>query len=206
MRNEQLTGDITMSKERSYGLSAEEVTAMKAEYKESKCLPNPYRQKGAYRFTIGALVALGTDKFHPLSMVYSAFKEAAGDEWYSAWANKEARTGKGKDAPGKFLLNLHVLQRTKDYAKRLFDLKRVLGSQGVVIDLSRAEDGTLLVRLNLDSASPEKPGRRLTETAPPKVAKTQKPKKRSKGSQNAHKSRRKTMGQKAKPKARKPQK
>jgi hypothetical protein len=154
------------------------------EIHESDCIRAGTRRSRSaeYGYAIGAIFKLGANKFHPLPKVQQTFKEVAGAEWYDAWANKEKRTADGLDADAKFLLNLKVLQRTKDYGRKLLDAgRKILKSKGAVIDLQRDSDGELIVRLNLDSATPMKAGRK----AEPKVEKPakadQKPKPRSKG-------------------------
>lgn len=150
--------------ERSYGLSSDEVKQLTEEFKAKKKLPNPHRT-GAYKFTVDALVALGANKRHPLAKVHEAFRKAAGDDWYKAWAKKEPRNeATAKDADGRFLQNLRVLQRTGDYGRRLFDVgRRVMKTKGAVIDLTRDNKGNLFVTLNTNSATPQKPGK--SETA-----------------------------------------
>jgi hypothetical protein len=155
--------------ERSYGLSAQEIKELAEEFKASKKFPNPHRT-GSYKFTLDALRVLGVNKAHPIAKVHAAFKKAAGDDWYEAWASKKSRNKEtGKDADERFLQNLQVLQRTKDYGRRLLEVgRRVLKSKGAVIDLSRDDKGKLLVTLNTNSATPQKAGRALEAKANPK--------------------------------------
>ena len=109
-------------KNRSFGLSDKEIEALAAEYAETKRLPNPHRS-GAYAHTVTALVTLGVNEFHPLAKVQEAFKRAAGDEWYAAWANKETRSeAGGKDADARFVQNLGVLQCIGDYGLKLLQV------------------------------------------------------------------------------------
>src|SRR5688500_3329862 len=138
---------------RSFDLSNGDIKALAEQSAHDKAFPNPYRS-GAYRFTVDALVALGVNKPRPLAAVHEAFRKAAGDEWYADWARKENRNDKtGKDADGRFLQNLRVLQRTKDYGLKLLQVgRRILKSKGCVIDLTRDSKGGLLVTLNTDSA------------------------------------------------------
>jgi hypothetical protein len=141
--------------ERHYGLTAEEVTELKAQFAESKTMPNPHRS-GAYKFTIDALLNLGSNQPHPLAEVHEAFKQAAGEEWYKTWAAKKG----DHDADARFLQNLGVLQRTADYGRKLLEVgQKIMETKGVVIDLTRDDKGELLVALNTDSAKPLKPGR-----------------------------------------------
>lgn len=146
--------------ERSYGLSSDEVKQLTEEYKTTKKFPNPHRT-GAYKFTIDALVVLGVNKPHPIAKAHQAFRKAAGNDWYSDWASKEPRNKEtAKNVDGRFQQNLQVLQRTNDYGRRLLEVgRKVLKSKGAVIDLARDDRGNLLVTLNTNSATPQKPGR-----------------------------------------------
>lgn len=146
--------------ERSYGLSADEVKQLAEEFKAKKKLPNPHRT-GNYRFIIAALVTLGANKRHSLAKVQEAFRKAAGEDWYKEWLKKEPRNETtAKDAHGRFVQNVRVLQRTSDYGRRLLDVgRRVMKTKGAVIDLTRDNKGNLFVTLNTNSATPQKPGR-----------------------------------------------
>src|SRR5688500_3233804 len=107
------------NEKRSFGLSAADIKELTEQYKASKRIPNPYRS-GAYRFAIDGLLSLGVNKLHPLAKVHEAFRKAAGDEWYKAWTSKEKRNAEaGLDADERFVQNLRVLQRTKDYGRKL---------------------------------------------------------------------------------------
>jgi len=145
---------------RSFGLSVEQITELTGEFEKTKKFPNPYRA-GAYGFTIDALLKLGVNKAHPLAKVHTAFKNAAGADWYAEWSEAKKRNkDTGLDADGRFLQNLRVLQRTSDYALKLLEIgQKVLKSKGAVIDLTRDAKGGLLVCLNSDSDTPFKPGR-----------------------------------------------
>lgn len=155
--------------ERSYGLSAAEARELAEEFKASKRFPNPYRA-GAYRFTVEALVALGVNKPHPLDKVREEFRKAAGDEWYQSWARKEKRDDEtGKDADERFVQNLRVLQRTKDYGRKLLEVgRKVMKTKGAVIDLTRADKGELLIALNVNRGTPKKAGRASPSRVEPK--------------------------------------
>jgi len=110
---------MSVKSKRSFGLSAEDVQELAAEYSQTKRLPCPYRN-GAYAHAIAALVTLGAKKPHSLAKVHQAFKRAAGTDWYSAWAGSERRNKEtGLDADGRFLQNLRALQRTADYGLKL---------------------------------------------------------------------------------------
>ncbi len=168
----------TKKSERSFGLSPEEVAELKAEFTGSNRLPNPHRS-GAYRFTIEAMLALGPNQPHPVAEVHEAFKKTAGEAWYKTWAAKKS----GHDADVRFLQNLGVLQRTADYGRRLLEVgQKVMGTKGVVIDLTRDDKGELLVSLNTDSNKPQKPGRApKVETV---ASKPQKPRDKPKAKKN----------------------
>ena len=161
---------------RSFGLSTADLKALQEQHAKTKKFPNPYRT-GVYGFTVDALVSLGINKRHPISKVHEAFKRVAGNEWYAAWADKERRNEKtGKDADGRFLQNLKVLQRIKDYGLKLLQVgRRVLKTKGAVIDLTRDRSGGILVCLNTKSDKPTKLGRTEQKPNPPA--------KRRKGSQ-----------------------
>jgi hypothetical protein len=145
---------------RSFDLSNEEIKTLAEQYAKDKEFPNPYRA-GAYHHTITAIVKLGVNKPHPVAKVHEAFKRVAGAEWYGEWAKKESRNDKtGKDADGRFLQNLKVLQRTKDYGRKLLQAgRRILKTKGCVIDLARDARVGILVSLNTRSEKPQKLGR-----------------------------------------------
>ncbi len=145
---------------RSFSLANGEIKSLSEQYASDKAFPNPYRS-GAYHYAIAALVSLGVNKPHPVAKVHEAFRKAAGNDWYGEWARKDSRNEKtGKDAYGRFIQNLKVLQRTKDYGQKLLAVgKRVLKTKGAVIDLSRDGKGGILVSLNSNSAKPSKAGR-----------------------------------------------
>lgn len=159
---------------RSFGLSSEDVAELTAEFEATKTLPNPYRS-GAYAHAVSALVTLGTNTPHSFAKVHQAFKRAAGAEWYAAWTSQEKRNEEtGLDADGRLVQNLRVLQRTADYGLKLLEVgQKVMGTKGVVIDLSRDDKGRLLVALNTRSDAPVKPGRpeRAKTPVAPKAAK-----------------------------------
>src|SRR4051812_1583469 len=151
---------------RSFDLSNEEVKTLAAKFAKDKEFPNPYRA-GAYRHTVAALVLLGVNKPHPVAKVHEALKRVAGAEWYAEWAKKESRNDKtGKDADGRFLQNLKVLQRTKDYGRKLLLAgRRILKTKGCVIDLTRDARGGILASLNTRSEKPQKLGRANSKNA-----------------------------------------
>jgi hypothetical protein len=147
-------------KSRSFGLSAADLKALKEKRAADRKFPNPYRA-GIHGFTIDALIHLGINKYHPLTKVRDQMKLLAGDDWYQKWASKESRNDQtGKDPDGRILQNLKTLQRTADYGLKLLQVgRRVMGTQGAVIDMQWSKGGEILVRLHTKSAKPMKMGR-----------------------------------------------
>jgi len=150
----------TKNTERTFELSPAQTKTLQAEYVESQKFPNPY-QKGCYRFIVSALTSLGVNKSHNLDAVYQRFQQEAGAEWFRVWANREGRNEKtAKDALGRFIQNLKVLQRAKDYGLKLLQVgRRILKTKGGVVDLSHSGDGGLTVVLNTNSNRPTIAGR-----------------------------------------------
>ena len=175
------------AQKRSFGLTAEEVAELSQEYRKTKKLPNPHRA-GSYHNIVATLVKLGVNKFHPILSVWRTFKTVSDPDWFKAWEGKEARDEEtGKDAEARFLQNLTVLQRTRDYGRRLLEVgTKVLRSKGAVIDLRHDDKGGLLVRLSTNSSEPMKAGR-AAKGKPKAGGKTQKPKSAKKGRAKAKK-------------------
>jgi len=96
---------------------------------------------------------------------------------------KESRNDEtGKDHNERFLQNLKVLQRVRDYGLSCLRLGRRSCDKGCVIDLTR--NGEILVSLNTNSDSPKQLGRakdvevvKMKKAAKPKMAKSKSPKK-----------------------------
>lgn len=137
---------------------------------------NPYRH-GAYNATVAALLAMGMNRPHKFSAFTEKFKKVwskADAEGYRTFANKPARNeATAKDLDGRILQNCRVLQRTKDYGKPLL-------KAGAVIDLTRDDNGSLMIALNTRSKKPLKPGRAAkakpeTKPAKSKAKATRKP-------------------------------
>jgi hypothetical protein len=120
---------------------------------ETRRFPNPHRD-GCYGYSIEALVTLGVNEWHSLSSMYRTFKRVAGSDWFTWWCEREPRNEYGKDATGRFLDNLWILQRTGNYGRKLLEVgTKVLGTEGCVIDFARDRKG-LRVRLNTNSSKP----------------------------------------------------
>jgi len=159
----------TSKSERNYGLSVEEVVELKAEYSKSKKLPNPHRN-GCYGWIVSALVNLGVNKWHPMANLMKRIQQEATKEKWAAFAAKKKRNKEsGLDCSERIHQNLLVLQRP-DYGSKIYDLKKVIGGKGVVIDLRR--DGEKVeAGLNTDSSTPMKLGKAKTV----KIAKAKAP-------------------------------
>src|SRR4051794_31008328 len=121
---------------RSVGLSSEQRAELTARFEKSKKFPNPYRDSGMYGLLIEAVVSLGVNQRHPLRKVIERVKKIAGKERYAEWASREKRNEEtGLDPDARILQNMRVLQRTRDYGKKLLDVgHQVLKSKGAVID------------------------------------------------------------------------
>jgi hypothetical protein len=99
---------------------------------------------------IEAAASLGANKWHPFPAIQHRVESLMGDAW-EAFASKPARNAAtGKDVAGRLLQSLMVLQRVRDYGKKLAQM-------GAVIDLKRKGE-IVLVRLNTRSTKlkPEK--------------------------------------------------
>lgn len=153
---------------RKFHLDDNEVNALKEEYKETGVLPNPHN-KGFYHYLFAAL-ALHANEQQPQSRVMKSVERLMSDEStnegegrdltnaWDRWANKDPRNkDTGKDWEGRFEQNVTVLQRLTGltpYGRRIFDLHKVIGGKGVVIDVLVGPSGAKFLRLNLNAARP----------------------------------------------------
>jgi hypothetical protein len=156
-----------MVQPRKFHLSADEIDVLKAEYKETKRIPNPHAM-GFYHFLVEALIDLGVNEQHSLGNVLRKVERLMSDEStldenkHTAWERFESRkprTTGGKDVQGRAEQNIEVLQRLSGltpYGRKLLDVgQKVLGTSGMVIDILKAPDSdTKYVRLNTRSARP----------------------------------------------------
>lgn len=157
---------------RRFHLLPEEMTALKAEYKETKLVPLPFN-RGAYCYFCAALRNLNGLKrgaAHPFKLVKAEMvklmsaAETKDDDGKTAWQRfngKEAHTENEETAlktDGRIKQNAEVLQRLggmTPYGLKLQQIGNVIGSKGVVIDILKGKDGTPSYRLNLNSATPQ---------------------------------------------------
>lgn len=106
---------------RRYHLMAEELVLVNKEIQESGRFKSPYGAGRIYTYIIEALVILGVNKAHAFNEVYEKFIELASDAktldkdnktLWERFDKKETRNvSTGRDACGKFMQNLEVLQR-----------------------------------------------------------------------------------------------
>src|SRR5579862_2609132 len=120
-----------VKKNRSYGLT-DTIKELKAEYAETKQIPNPHRNQ-CYGWIFASLLALGKDKWHNWETFTEKVKETATGSKWQAFQRKEKRVEDGKSTAERLFQNALVLQRP-DYGMKIFDLKNVIGGHGVVID------------------------------------------------------------------------
>lgn len=153
---------------RKFHLNDDEVEALKADYKETKVIPNPHN-KGFYHYLFAALAEHPNEQV-PQSRVMKAVERLMSDEStiegegrdkttaWDRWVNKDPRNKEtGKDWEGRFEQNVTVLQRLTGltpYGRRIFDLHKVIGGKGVVIDVLVGASGAKFLKLNLNSERP----------------------------------------------------
>lgn len=180
-------------KPRKFHLSDEEVTQLRAEFKETGRFPNPHN-KGFYFYGVESLVDLGINEPHSLANVMRKIealmsdKDTKDEDGKTAWqrfAKRDPRNAEtGKDVDGRALQNFNVLQRLSGhtpYGMKLLEVgKRILGTAGAVIDITQGTTGTLFLSLNTKSGKPvneSKRQRKAVAVAPKaKPAKKSKPK------------------------------
>jgi hypothetical protein len=149
--------------QRNYGLSPEQIEELRAAYRQTKQLPNPYN-RGPYFYFIEALKQLGISKAHPYVKVKEKMRKIMSDtetkdaKGATAWDRFFHKAGCERDPDGRIIQNAQVLQRTKDYGLKLLQLGKVVGSKGVVIDIQR-NGNDFTYKLNTNSNTPMKPSR-----------------------------------------------
>lgn len=167
MRRHQIHSDGTIGarRARSFTLRPNKITALKAQATRTT-VPNPFNA-GFYFFLIEALKQLGMNKAHSISRVIAEFRQFAnrpstykhGGTFWKRWKRKDA----ARPWRERFVQNVEVLQRVarpgvenrSAYGQKLKQIgTEVLGTRGVVIDILRAGDGKMLVKLNTDSPFP----------------------------------------------------
>lgn len=147
---------------RNYDLRDRIVERMKLDYSTYGGVPNPQRL-GCYYFIIESLKALGTNEQHSLHTLRAKVEELMGPERWSTFCKKRRRRLSNMhvcdtppDVDAKLHCNCRVLQRTKDYGKKLLQVgHKVLASRGCVIDIIwNRDEERYYYRLNTDSETP----------------------------------------------------
>jgi hypothetical protein len=164
-RRVQTDRTIPARRVRSFTLRPAKIAALKAQV-DGTSVPNPFNT-GFYFFLIDALKQLGVNRTHPIRHVIGAFRQMAnapstyknGGTFWKRWKHKDA----ARPWRDRFVQNIEVLQRVarpgvqnrSAYGQKLKQVgTEVLGSRGVVIDMLRARDGKMLVKLNTNSPFP----------------------------------------------------
>lgn len=164
----------TKRKPRKFHNSVAEIDQLRAEYKETggdnvKLLPNPYN-RGSYHYIVEALKRLGPDERFRFATVAKKVKDLMSDpettkDGKTAWQRFDGKDSRneetGRDADGRLMQNVNVLQRVNPntsfspYGLKLLEVgTRVLKTKGVVIDVLKGNGGEVMLRLNTDSAKP----------------------------------------------------
>lgn len=138
---------------RRYHLQADEIVALRNQMQEAGKFISPYGTGRIYTYIIESLVALGAGKAHDFNLVYDKFKELASSEktrnslgktLWDRFADKEVRNIEtGRDAMGKFMQNLEVLQRLGGDHPYAFKLAQV----GACIDILTDQNQQVMVQL-----------------------------------------------------------
>jgi hypothetical protein len=155
-------------KPRKHHLNTAQIDQLKAEFRDSGKIPSPFN-KGAYHFTLMALIALGVNRKHPIAEAMAKFKElgsdkdtknAAGQTFYQYFRDKDAKGSEetSLDWQDRFEQNIRVLQRfggMNPYGYKLNQVgTQVCRYKGLVIDLLKGKDGEVFVRLNTEANRP----------------------------------------------------
>lgn len=168
---------------RKYHLTDDEVTAFKAELTAGDALPNP-NNKGVQRYAIEALKGLGLNRNHSWTRFTEKFKELAsavetknkaGKTFWQVFKAKEPRNpATGLNWEGRLEQTLEVMQRLggkHPYGRKLIDIgQKVLGTNGVTIDIVYGSTGEMMVHLNTNSDTPRNDTKRQPKTEEQKVA------------------------------------
>jgi hypothetical protein len=155
-------------KPRKFHLNTAQIDQLRAEYKETGSIPNPFN-KGAYHYTVAALIALGVDSKHKLATVQDKVKELMSDpetkqDGKTAWQRFRDKDARGSeetslDWQGRFEQNIRVLQRfggVTPYGLKLNEVgQKVCRFKGLVIDLLKSANGAeVYVSLNTKANRP----------------------------------------------------
>jgi hypothetical protein len=205
---------------RKFHLTTAELDQLAAEHRDGNKLPNPHN-KGTYFYIIEALKKLGLVRRHSIAEVKATMRELMEDKSTiqtdgkgnktNAWQRfnrKEARNAEtGRDADGRILQNVEVLQRVNmntvtPYGYKLLQIgQKILKTSGCVIDLTLCgeDNKEIFLALNTDSATPINQRKRARKTAVVAAKPKAKPKKASKPKAKAKSKTRKASPKKATP-------
>ncbi len=156
-------------KPRKHHLNAAQIDQLKAEFRDNGGkIPSPFN-KGAYHFTLLALIALGVNRKHTVADAMAKFKElgsdkdtknAAGQTFYQYFRDKDAKGSEDTslDWQDRFMQNITVLQRfggMNPYGYKLNQVgTAVCRFKGLVIDVLKGKDDVVYVRLNSEANRP----------------------------------------------------
>ncbi len=155
------------AKPRNYAIRKKRMKKLKAEFARTNKLPNPYAL-GCYHFIIEALKSLGPNRQHRYLVLRTRFEELMGAGRWRRFAYREGGRHRPKevddmeaDVQKRLHCNCRVLQRTKNYGLKLFQVGQcIMRSRGCVIDLIYRAGW--IYRLNTNAARPQyKPPPRL---------------------------------------------
>lgn len=131
---------------RKYHLKADKLVEIRRQMQDSGRFISPYGANRLYSFIIDSLVALGTGKPHPVSVVYKKFQEIAskpettkaGKTAWQRFVERPCRNAEtGRDDFTRFLQNIEVLQRLGGNHPYGFKLAQVGACIDIVVDATR---------------------------------------------------------------------
>lgn len=138
---------------RCYHLKPDEMITLKKKMTESGTFISPYGAGRIYTAIINSLVALGTGKAHPISLVFTKFEEICtlestkdedGKTMWDRFMGKSPRNeATARDPFAKFLQNIEVLQRLGGAHPYAFKLAQV----GACINIYVAQNQQINVEL-----------------------------------------------------------
>lgn len=131
---------------RRYHLKAEKLIELRQRMNDTNRFISPYGANRLYSHIIEALVILGPNKPHPVSIVFEKFKEVTSDpktvkNGKTAWqrfSEKPCRNMEtGRDDLARFLLNIEVLQRLGGNHPYGLKLAQVGSCIDILVDANR---------------------------------------------------------------------
>lgn len=144
-----------MRRLRCYHLTNEKLMAIRRKIAESGRFCSPYSEKRMHSFIVNSFVECGTNKYHMLHEVFAVFSRLmmdastvrGGDTAWERYTNKAPKNVKTTLAPlPRFIKTLEFLQRLG--GNHPVGLK--LAQLGACIDITKRDDGMLMVRLRTD--------------------------------------------------------